>query len=135
MSDDPRHLFAYGTLRRGAEMHGLLERETALVGAPGSARAPGCLYDLGAFPGFVPAERADDVVHGDLFTLPEADPVRETLLDTLDRYEGRSFERVAVDVAGPDGAVRAWVYVYRGDLTRGRRVTGGDLMAERGSRG
>jgi len=117
-------LFTYGTLRRGAPMHGLLEGRTTWLGR---ASAAGRLLDLGAFPGLVPAQRPGDVVHGDLFAIEEEQ--REALLDALDRYEGASFERVQQRVDGPEGPVRAWVYRYRGD-TDGRPVlAGGDYLA------
>ena len=117
-------LFTYGTLRRGAPMHGLLEGRTTWLG---SASAAGRLLDLGAFPGLVSAQRPGDVVQGDLFAIEDAQ--RETLLDALDRYEGASFERVQQSVEGPDGPVRAWVYRYRGE-TAGRPVlAGGDYLA------
>ena len=117
-------LFAYGTLRRGAPMHGLIEGRTDWIGA---ASVAGRLVDLGAFPGLIPPQAPDDRVHGDLFTIAEAQ--RDALLDALDRYEGASFERVQQIVDGPDGPARAWLYVYRGEADGRPVLAGGDYLA------
>jgi gamma-glutamylcyclotransferase (GGCT)/AIG2-like uncharacterized protein YtfP len=117
-------LFAYGTLRRGAPMHRLLEGRATWLGP---ATAAGRLLDLGAFPGLVAAQGPADRVHGDLFAIPDAQ--RDEVLDALDRYEGASFERVQQSVDGPDGPAIAWLYVYRGAVGGGRVVVGGDYLA------
>jgi gamma-glutamylcyclotransferase (GGCT)/AIG2-like uncharacterized protein YtfP len=119
-------LFAYGTLRRGAPMHRLLEDRVTWLGP---ASAAGLLVDLGAFPGLVPAREPEDRVHGDLFAIDDAQ--RDELLDALDRYEGASFERVQQAVAGPEGPATAWLYVYRGAVDGRGVVPGGDYLAER----
>lgn len=113
-------LFVYGTLRRGAPMHGLIERRAVWLGA---GRVAGRLLDLGAFPGMVAASAPGDRVVGELYAIAAADGV--ALLDALDRYEGASFERVCATVEGPEGPVDAWLYVYRGD-SRGRPAVPGD---------
>jgi gamma-glutamylcyclotransferase (GGCT)/AIG2-like uncharacterized protein YtfP len=117
-------LFAYGTLRRGAPMHGLLEGRATWIGR---ASVAGRLVDLGAFPGLVPAQSAGDRVHGDLFAIAPAQ--RDELLDALDRYEGASFERVEQLVDGPDGPARAWLYLWRGEVDGRPLVAGGDYLA------
>ena len=117
-------LFAYGTLRRGAPMHGLLEGRTTWIGP---ASAAGRLVDLGAFPGLVPAAAPGDRVQGDLFAIAEAQC--DELLDALDRYEGASFERVEQMVEGPAGPARAWLYVWRGEVDGRPVVAGGDYLA------
>jgi gamma-glutamylcyclotransferase (GGCT)/AIG2-like uncharacterized protein YtfP len=116
-------LFAYGTLRRGAPMHGLLEDRVTWIGR---ASAAGRLVDLGAFPGLVPALAPGDRVQGDLFAI--ADAQREALFDVLDRYEGASFERLQQEVEGPDGSVIAWVYTWRGAFEGCPVIDGGDYL-------
>ena len=116
-------LFAYGTLRRGAPMHGLIEGRASWIGP---ASAAGRLVDLGAFPGLVPATARGERVHGDLFAIDPA--YRDALLDALDRYEGARFERVEQTVDGPDGPVRAWLYLYRGEVDGHPVVAGGDYL-------
>ena len=124
------NLFVYGTLRRGAPMHGLLEGRATWLGP---ASAAGRLVDLGAFPGLVPAQGPGDRVHGDLFVV--AGEQREELLAALDRYEGASFERVQRAVDGPSGPALAWLYAYRGALDGCTVVASGDYLSGVGKRG
>lgn len=120
---DTTRLFVYGTLRSGAPMHGLIEGEARFVAR---ARFAGRLYDLGAYPGVTDGS-SRDVVHGELYELP-ADR-RERILAVLDRYEGRSFERVVRTVHCEDGAtIEAFVYLFQGKLRGGRRVRSGDFL-------
>jgi gamma-glutamylcyclotransferase (GGCT)/AIG2-like uncharacterized protein YtfP len=122
---DVTRLFVYGTLRRGAPMHALIASDARLVGP---ATLAGRLYDLGAYPAFSDRESKRDVVRGELYDLaPEG---REALLDSLDRYEGRSFERVLRSVTCDDGSTaQAFVYLFRGKLGSARRVRSGDYLA------
>ena len=62
-------LFVYGTLRRTSNhpMAAYLARNGRFVGR---AKTPGQLYDLGPYPGMLPAVLDSDWVHGDLFALP-----------------------------------------------------------------
>ena len=123
----PQHLFVYGTLRRGAAMHALLEPGAEWVGP---ARLRGRLYDLGAFPGLADG-RSGDWVQGELYRLAGADPA--ALLDALDRYEGHAFRRVAREAVRADGTcVAAWVYRFAGSVRGRRRIASGDYLAEQG---
>jgi len=123
-------LFVYGTLRRRAPMHDLLVPGARCLGV---ARARGRLYDLGAFPAFVPSKSARDVVHGELFEIIADDPERH--LEAIDRYEGRAFRReeipVELDGAEPLRAT-AWAYCFTGNVRRARRIDPGDYLADRG---
>lgn len=118
------NLFVYGTLRRGAAMHGLLEGRVRYVGP---ARVAGRLLDLGAFPALATPADPEDRVRGDLFAIAAA--TRDVLLDTLDRYEGDRFERERAVVEGPSGETEAWLYRWRGDPTGRRQIPGGDYLA------
>jgi len=118
--------FAYGTLRRGAPMHGLLADRARYVGA---ASAPGRLLDLGDFPALAGPAGPADRVAGELFAIAEEDA--GALLDVLDRYEGRSFARERETVEGPEGPVSAWLYRWRGDPDGWAVVPGGDYLALR----
>ena len=121
------HLFTYGTLRRGAPMHGLLDGHCHWIGA---ASAPGRLLDLGDFPALVAPRRKGERVQGEIYAVIDA---AEVLLDTLDRYEGSRFARELETVQGPQGEVQAWLYRWLGD-PRGRTVvTSGDYLAAAGS--
>ena len=107
-------LFVYGTLRRGVanEMGDYLAANGEDLGA---ATCPGCIYNLGAYPGLVATEDGG-IVHGQVFRL--RDPA--ATLRVLDDYEGATstpphYERRALPVtlrASPREPVTAWVYVY-----------------------
>jgi len=125
VEDRPRHLFVYGTLRRGGPMHALIEPGAHRVGP---ARMRGRLYDLGAFPGLAEGRRGDQV-QGELYALAGD---TAALLDALDRYEGRAFRRVVREALPVDGGapVPAWVYLYAGSVRGRRRIASGDYLAE-----
>lgn len=116
--------FAYGTLRRGAPMHALLEGPAHYLGP---ARFHGRLWDLGHYPGVTDGAR--HVVHGELYALPESG--REALLDSLDRYEGDAFRRAVREVVTPDGTRhRAFVYLFLGSTRRARPIASGDYLQD-----
>lgn len=121
-------LFVYGTLRRGAPMHGLLEGRVQLVGP---ALAAGRLLDLGDYPGFVAAASRDDRVVGELYSL-HADQ-GGALLASLDRYEGPRFQRERAVVEGPEGEVAAWLYRYCGPVLDRPVIPGGDFLRTAGA--
>ena len=98
----------------------------------GAARTAGRLYDLGAYPGLVPARRRGEWVIGDLYHLRAP----RGILQTLDRYEaghGRSrprFVRVRCWVVLASGRQRmAWTYLHRLPILRRPRVRSGDYEA------
>jgi gamma-glutamylcyclotransferase (GGCT)/AIG2-like uncharacterized protein YtfP len=127
------HLFVYGTLRPAARspMGDWLAAAAELLGP---ARAPGRLYDLGAYPGLVPAQdpRAGRVA-GEVYRL--AAP--EAILARLDEYEGcgerntyGAFRRERVAVRLDGGAeLSAWTYVHRGPIDESRAIASGDYAA------
>jgi len=120
------HLFTYGTLRRAAPMHSLIAADVRFLGP---ARYRARLVDLGDFPGVVAAVSPQDVVVGEVFLLPAE--VVVDVLARLDRYEGEAFVRRQVPVAGEDDReFVAWVYHYRGDLSRSRVVASGDWLED-----
>jgi len=127
-SSDPNgtsHLFVYGTLRRGAAMHALLDPGAEWVGP---ARMRGRLYDLGAFPAFSDG-RVGEWVKGELYRLT-GDPA--ALLDALDRYEGRAYRREVREAVRDGGArVPAFVYRFAGSLRGRRRIESGDYLSGR----
>lgn len=114
-------LFVYGTLlpgdrgTTGRAQRARLARESKVLG---SACTAGRLFNLGRYPGLVPSVGTDDVVHGELLELSDA----ERTLRWLDAYEGivpgqhphNEYERVLRPVALGEGTtVTAWVYEYR----------------------
>lgn len=145
-----RHLFVYGTLRRGGQAPGDVRRRLER-GAErrGPARVRGRLYEAGSgrFPALVLDPEAGWVA-GELHRLLRP----RSLLRTLDRYEGRRpdgtglYRREVVRVRpvdpgrdGPDAAeparadVAAWTYVYNRDTSELPPVEGGDWMAQSSS--
>jgi len=83
-----RHVFVYGTLRRG-EVRDINQ----LFPAPrwrGTARVPGTLYHLGAYPGVVLGgqgfpSQASAQVHGEVYAIS---PKLEQLLDEIEEVVG-----------------------------------------------
>lgn len=127
-----RLLFVYGTLRAGFD--GPMARRLRAAGRHvGPAWAPGTLYRIAHYPGFVPGPSGQVV--GDLFALD--DP--EAALAWLDDYEEigahcpapHEYRRETITVFGPDGAVQAWAYVYALDVARLERIESGDFLVVR----
>ncbi|QGP79295.1 gamma-glutamylcyclotransferase family protein [Sphingobium sp. CAP-1] len=125
------HLFVYGTLRAGFDdpMARCLRSAARLIGP---ARARGALYRVAAYPGFVPG--GEDWVTGDLFALTDA----AATLAWLDDYEEcaphfphpHEYRRARLTVAGPDGPVDAWTYIYARAVAGLDRIDGGDFLSE-----
>jgi gamma-glutamylcyclotransferase (GGCT)/AIG2-like uncharacterized protein YtfP len=129
MSASPRHLFVYGTLRpeSGHPMAAFLGRHARLVGA---ARSSGRIYDLGPFPGMLPAASAGDWVFGELFELP-ADADFLARLDEYEAcYESDPLFRRAISTAWTDAGdvVAAWVYFYTRPVNEAQRIASGDYL-------
>ncbi|CAN7257525.1 gamma-glutamylcyclotransferase family protein [Acidovorax delafieldii] len=77
----PRHVFVYGTLRRGGS-----NDITRLLPAPhwvGFAQVPGVLFHLGAYPGMT--LRGDQPVHGEVYAI---EPALEEVLDAIEGLTG-----------------------------------------------
>ena len=127
-----QRLFVYGTLRRDSRhsMFHLLARHAEFEGR---ARIRGRLYDLGEYPGVLITTDRSRWVHGDVYTLKNADEA----LARLDEYEGcgpgdpkpHEFEPVMDDAVLEDGRIkRVWVYVYRGALDGKQEIPSGDYF-------
>lgn len=116
------HLFVYGTLLRKSR-NAFARRLEQEARYDGRARVRGRLYDLGPYPGMVPAEGPEEWVFGELYRLP--DP--KDILPSLDRNEGARFERITTTAVRDEGdEIDCWVYLYQGDLTRAKLVASGD---------
>jgi gamma-glutamylcyclotransferase (GGCT)/AIG2-like uncharacterized protein YtfP len=121
------HLFVYGTLVRRSR-HPMARVLAERARHAGTAKVSGRLYDLGRYPGMLPAQGGDDWVHGDLYDLGEG----TTTLADLDAYELEEsplpayFERQLDEAILADGTrVAAWVYWYRGDVAEVQRIVSG----------
>jgi gamma-glutamylcyclotransferase (GGCT)/AIG2-like uncharacterized protein YtfP len=123
------HLFVYGSLMSALQhpMGQRLAKEADLLGA---ASMPGRLYRIRWYPGLIESDVPADRVFGEIYLLQ--DPARS--LAWLDEYEGLpaghaatgEYERVE-RIARLDKArgLPAWVYLYRGDVSRLQRVADG----------
>jgi gamma-glutamylcyclotransferase (GGCT)/AIG2-like uncharacterized protein YtfP len=117
------YLAVYGSLLRCEGMLARLGAEQFL-GFVGPVTIPGMLYDLGEYPGLLPAQ-SGETVPGELFAFE--DP---RVLAILDEYEGfdasapaqSPFTRGRQEV-GPE-VRQAWVYYYRRDVTNRPRIVG-----------
>lgn len=123
------NLFVYGTLlsAAGHPMGARLQREARLIG-PASIR--GKLYRITRYPGLVESTNCQDRVHGEVYALNTP----ASTLKWLDAYEGivpgkhasNEYERVERDVRLASGEnMTAWVYLYRGDVSRFRLIPSG----------
>jgi gamma-glutamylcyclotransferase (GGCT)/AIG2-like uncharacterized protein YtfP len=103
-------MFCYGTLMLPRVMAAVVGRR--LVAVP--ALLPGFCSRLlrgRDYPAIWPDP--DQSVPGVLYVLHHR---RD--LGRLDRYEGREYQRRQLPVSGPNGPVRAWVYLPRGGRRR-----------------
>jgi gamma-glutamylcyclotransferase (GGCT)/AIG2-like uncharacterized protein YtfP len=123
-------VFFYGTLMAGFDRRRRagIDRKLTYIGR-GAIRA--ALFDLGFYPGAVPAP--DGHVWGEVYEMSEP----EAVLAALDEIEGyrpehpdRSlYVRQEADVLLPDGALAtAWVYFYNAPLGRAPRIPSGDYL-------
>jgi len=127
------YLFVYGTLMSGA--HGALGTDQRLRLAHesdslGPASLPGAhLFDLGDYPGALPDDDINAIVHGEAVLLADTD----ASFRWLDEYEGfvhgaddNEYDRAVrqVRLAGGE-TIDAWVYLLRHAPSQKRRVVSG----------
>jgi gamma-glutamylcyclotransferase (GGCT)/AIG2-like uncharacterized protein YtfP len=126
------YLFVYGTLARSVNhpMHRHLVRHAEYAG---EGTFNGILYRVAHYPGAVASSDPNDVVHGELYRLRDA----EALFAALDPYEScgpddpkpTKYVRVAATVHRPDGAaVEAWIYLYNRGVSGLSRIASGRFM-------
>ncbi len=99
-------LFVYGTLKQGFENH-LPYCRNAMVIEP--AVCLGVLYDTGAgYPAMQPSCSCENIVRGEIITIPEAD------LGAIDALEEVPvlYRRIETDCCLDSGTtVKAWCYI------------------------
>lgn len=135
---DTRYLFVYGTLMSGA--HAVLgtderlrlARESSSLGPASLAGAQ--LYDLGDYPGALPTQDINSIVHGEAVLLSQP----RASFEWLDEYEGfvhgaddnNEYDRVVrqVRLAGGE-TIDAWVYLLRRLPSHARPVVSGRWAA------
>lgn len=127
------YIFVYGTLRRdaGHVMHGILAKNASFVG---NAVYQGRLYMIETYPGAVPEDDPQCLVHGEVYRLDEIDAA----LPTLDEYEQcgelflhpTEYERKKQIVHLKDGgSIEAWVYLYNRPTIGLNEITSGDFLS------
>lgn len=132
-ADTVRHLFVYGTLRRGTGVAQAEWLEQVAV-HKGMATLAGRLVDLGRYPGLLPATNPQEKVQGELYELPEDGAV----LEQLDRYEGchpddeqpHEYCRIVCTATDEDGVrVWCWTYLYQWPVEPGQILDNGDWLS------
>ena len=125
----------YGTLRLHPDhfAHDLLRGRSTFLG---DATVPGRLYDLGSFPGALPAASPEDTIHGEAYRITEP----EQTFSLLDEYEGCSdadpiphaFRRDSVIATLKSGEeLECAIYWFTGVPAEERRIASGDYLKKR----
>src|ERR1700753_1776047 len=126
------NLFVYGTLMRGY-VHPMARLLSANADYLGETPCRGRLYMVKHYPGLVPSDDPNEIVHGELYRLREAD----ALLREFDMYEacGEGFPeptqylRQLLSVTLPHGsASQAWTYVYNWPVADLKRIESGRFL-------
>ena len=123
-------VFFYGTLMAGFDRRRRAGIDNKLR-YMGRGSIQGSLFDLGLYPGAVPA--SEGFVWGEVYEITD----EATVLAALDDIEGYRhddsdrilYRRLKAEVALPDGGhAMAWVYFYNAPLGRAPRITSGDYL-------
>jgi gamma-glutamylcyclotransferase (GGCT)/AIG2-like uncharacterized protein YtfP len=123
----PRHVFVYGTLRRGGR-----NDITRLAPAPeyvGPVSVRGVLYALGGYPGLVLGGAGAVDVAGEVYRIaPQLEAALDAIEEIVPGPRSEYFKReVAIEVAGRP--LVCLVYEINPERVRGRRViVHGDWM-------
>ena len=127
------HLFVYGSLRSGFRSPAY-EYISRFFNFIGEARVRGKLFDMGSYPGAVPASD-DAFIIGELYTIRD-DSDFSWAIGQLDDYEGVNVEsdemqlyrRELTDVFINNEVTPAWIYWYSGNVSGRPEIVSGDLM-------
>ncbi|MEW6511742.1 MAG: gamma-glutamylcyclotransferase family protein [Bacteroidota bacterium] len=133
MAATPKHIFVYGTLRRGRPtLNGWQKKLGAEFVGHGSIRAG--LYNVGRYPGALPSRTLR--TYGEVFRLENP----ASALKQLDQYEEYDQRREAeslyirrlVSVTLQNGkTVLAWVYYYNKVVPASRLIRSGKYRQRR----
>ena len=127
------HLFVYGSLRKGFRSPAY-EYISQFFYFVADARVRGKLFDMGTYPGGVPAEDESFIV-GELYCIKDESEF-SWAIGQLDDYEGVSVEsdevqlyrREVTDVFIQDEIIPGWIYWFNGDVTERPLIASGDLL-------
>jgi gamma-glutamylcyclotransferase (GGCT)/AIG2-like uncharacterized protein YtfP len=127
MRNEPAHIFVYGSLMGGFELHHWLRDSEFVCGGA----VAGKLVTLGAYPGLLDG---DGLVRGEVYRCPSIDGWL-TGIDRVERCDPTNpthslFVRVARRITLTDGAeLDAWVYMLNQRQTSAPFIPGGDWRA------
>ena len=126
-------LFVYGSLRSffRSPAYDYIARYFNLIG---EATVQGKVFDLGEFPGAVPASDGS-LIKGELYDIKNEREFTWAICQ-LDDYEGTLpephekplYRREIAEVMINDLAVQAWIYWFNGDVTGKTLITSGDTV-------
>lgn len=124
-----RHVFVYGTLRKGESRHDVLRLPT-LVGDATVATIRGRLVDLGDYPGLVNSDDPQDQVVGEIYEYEELSAILSRL-DMVEGFhgwniEGSLYRRALITARFDAEQVVAWAYYFSGAEENGQRIVSGD---------
>jgi gamma-glutamylcyclotransferase (GGCT)/AIG2-like uncharacterized protein YtfP len=134
MANSPVYdLFVYGSLRKGFHSP-VYEYISRFFKFTGDAKVKGKLFDLGSYPGGVPAT-GDAFIIGELYSIQDESEF-SWAIGQLDDYEGVNVEsdevqlyrRELTDVFINDEIIPAWIYWYNGDVSGRPVIASGDMM-------
>ena len=131
-NDGQEYLFVYGTLRNGVSLpiNQQIAKDIEWVGA---SQIKGRLYDIGEYPGALPAEKSNSLIKGEILRIKKPRKV----LKLLDEYEGYNSKNVKTSeyyrkkeiVELEDGnKVQAWVYWYNFPVENKPRIRNRDYL-------
>jgi pyruvate carboxylase len=137
MNRKAEKLFVYGTLRRGFKLHSALAKLKARY--LGKGRIGGDLFNLGEYPGVLPAASTRRGVEGELYEIPnpmEHLPVLDRIEEFNPQRPSKSlFVRRRATVRMNGGSrVRAWVYFLPRRPARAIAIPSGDYAEARHAR-
>jgi len=98
----------------------------------GPARWQGRLYLVSYYPGAVPSELTEDIVHGELWTL--TDPQTLALLDQYEECSPHDplpheYTRSIETVWLGEQVLNAWVYIYKRDTSGLKQIASGNFRS------
>ena len=123
-------VFFYGTLMTGFKRRGR-DRIDAKLTPEGRGWIHAALFDLGLYPGAVPA--SDTKVLGELHRMSDLDAVLREL-DVIEGFtpgepDGSLYVRSEARVTLDDGQIgSAWTYFYNAPLGGAQRIESGDYL-------
>jgi gamma-glutamylcyclotransferase (GGCT)/AIG2-like uncharacterized protein YtfP len=111
------NVLVYGTLKRGQGNHRCIA-DQEFIGEANTLLPDFQMYHLGGFPGVV---KGTGKIYGEMFRVSE-----ESLHGPLDGLEGHPdfYKRQIVEVVCNGKVYDAWMYIYRGDVSKCQPLEG-----------